>query len=508
MTRESYNIGVPKIDNNMDYSTLFNVPEDQFELTHQVGPLGVFHYTRDSSDEARDIRGVVVDLEENKIVMWPIGLHDAPRVMTAPYSDNITIGIEGAMGHVFNYKGVDYVSTSKRIYELDDVYLENRNKVPQIVFQLNRILGSRLFDDLRKRIGNGVHSFIVSYQTTTHNQNLTFPHLYEHGAVTYIGTRDLYKKNHESPYRFNRRIVQLTRPIMDLIDNNDRRGPRSAFDVLDPKPPIVGTRVRGRFQPAVFFNNKPITRQQYDRYSGSDDVFFVKIGDQPTIIQTDRAQRLTDIVNYNTDVYREFINTYMDDRRDYSEVIGNLGSQFVRFIDGTHIDSTSIIDILNSLEDTIGMNPYNVMSRFVSLVDQYSTEEVVEEDVIEDLLPYRQWIVSWVLFMDALTPWHKIYMIDHLRRFMNLLNDGEWATDKVEKIFIDELPPFPSDIYDHLSRRQVAKFPRLRDHEDIVERHRKLSPPEIVSSSPKKTSIPSTTYTLADYLVGPSTWAD
>ena len=139
----------------MNPKTFFdNIPTNMYSCTDKSGDLEVYHFANkrgESSAESTDIeqcrhiRGVVIDSSDNKLVMWPIGLHDAPRVTQAPFSKDITIGIEGAMAHLFRYKGSEYLSTSKRIYNITELESDNRKNFPQTLFHMDRILGSSLF---------------------------------------------------------------------------------------------------------------------------------------------------------------------------------------------------------------------------------------------------------------------------------------------------------------------------------------------------------------------------
>lgn len=453
----------------MNSKTLFdNIPTDMYSCTDKSGDLEVYHFERSADlEQCRHIRGVVIDSSNDKLVLWPIGLHDAPRVTQAPFTKDITIGIEGAMAHLFRYKGSEYLSTSKRIYNITELESDAGKNFPQTLFHMDRILGSSLFLRLREAFRDGyVYSFIVSYQASVHNKNLTFPHLYENGAVTYIGTRRQGAIRHDSPYVFEDRIKRLCIPLIRMLNNNEKRGPATGSAVLAPHPPILGIVENRRFYPAVLFSNTPISQRDYEKYSGRDDVFFVRLGSNPLIIQSQRSQDLTNVVNYNTDIFREFVDTYMSDREEFPELS--------TFIQGEHIGEQSLIDILNSLEFTVGMRPHGAIEEFLKLVDDVSEKDAVEVETIERLNSYRRWVASWVLFMEALTPWHRIYMIDHLRKFLILIGTNEWIEDsKTKRVgLLTELPDFPIESYESEASKK-RRHPRLRDFSHIQKDHRR-----------------------------------
>lgn len=217
--------------NKYELSSLFgNVDTELFSCTDIVktrdNTLGVFHFNRGVEDKkARMIRGVVVDLEAKRIVMWPAGMHDVPRVDKGFYEDDITFGVEGTMVHLFWYNDELFLSTSKRLYRVNSLWEED-GKVPDVLYQVNRLMGDTLKELTRTMRRDMVHSFIVSYQSTVHNRSLAFPHVYDHGAVTYIGSRFLFVTDIIASFtmsvtRNGIRDIMDTVVVGDILDDYD-----------------------------------------------------------------------------------------------------------------------------------------------------------------------------------------------------------------------------------------------------------------------------------------------
>ena len=453
-----------------DISSIFpDIDSDRIHIFDATDNLALFHFNKDVSPEeteVRKIRGVIVDKDSKKIIMWPNDMIDNSTEYDAPHGDDIILNVEGTMVNIFRYNDVLYMSTPKRIFEINK-YLD-RTKSPGIIYQMNRILKERLFKDILNGVKEGdVHTFVCSYHSTVFNKTVLFPHLFAHGCVTYIGTRKI-SDDRTTPYFNDDTLLLMSKPIAGAYRYYIEKRPETSVDVLWSKPDVYGT--KGKKIPIVFYNNLPLNKEDYEYLKGFHDVSFIRYGDNPVFIRKKMDQVYHDIIDHSKDLNLKLVESYneIDSILDKHEF-----DVFKRFMN-SDISDEGMINMLSKLETSISLH-LNPIERFEKL---FNDSMRIEGAKIDDIT-YKKWIIAWVLFMRSTTPYHKIILIDHLRKFRYLLSMGEWPSG--EKIIstadlnLITLREFPTDIYAQYEPSRVWRTRPVEEFRPIINLHWRIA---------------------------------
>lgn len=162
--------------------------DNTYDVVHINGSVAVVHHHNNAESIYSHLRGVVIDLDDRKLVTKSVmgsiatfdirDFRDCKGTITEVYC-----GVDGVTMKIIKYKGTVYYVTNRRIYTSKD-----RDDVIYVKYVMSILEGnpSRLFPNEKQQTAPYYHEFILVNRATSHLTSIDIP---ENGFLVYLGTR-------------------------------------------------------------------------------------------------------------------------------------------------------------------------------------------------------------------------------------------------------------------------------------------------------------------------------